>query len=59
MAEFTIHKLVLSRFWDYPEWPIPTVEEINPKGKRKTSNYKDLVYCYGKHDTQFVNEPKF
>ena len=56
MAKFTVHKQALARFRCYPEWPVRIVEVIDPKGNENTRNYKYLVFCYGTHDTQFVNE---
>ena len=56
MAKFKFHKLVLSRFQGYPEWYIRIVEAIDPKENGKTRNCKYLVFCYGTHNTQFLNE---
>ena len=56
MVKFTVHMLALARFRGYPQWFVRIVEVIDPKGSEKTRNYKYLVFFYGKHDTQFVNE---
>jgi len=56
MIKFTVHMLALARFRGYPEWPVRIVEVIDPKGSEKTRNYKYLVFCYGTHNTQLVNE---